>query len=202
MSQQFKYISEIALQRLPQTTNAFPKLQFTSSHHRLWILLLRTSQSFTAFFCYFSVSSNISPCISRWFAYTAFSLSVSLGIISLATMEAVNLASYILTHPCPSLSFTPFFLFFYFSQYSFLTIFGKMNILCLHVLFQCKYCSQNIPFLVQSYFPLELIIVVSCFFFFFNCHSFFPNSVKNCRIPFNTVRSSIGIILGHGVISF
>ena len=47
----------------------------------------------------------------------------NLGIISLATMEAVNLASYILTHPYPSLSFIPFF-FFHFSQYNFLTIFG------------------------------------------------------------------------------
>lgn len=119
LSQQFKYISEIALQSLPQTNNTLPKLQITSSHHRLWILLLRTSQSFTAFFCYFSVSSNISPCILRWFAYTAFSLSVSLGIISLATMEAVNLASYILTHPCPSLSFTPFCLFFPFFSVQF-----------------------------------------------------------------------------------
>lgn len=98
----------------------------------------------------------------------SFFLSVNLGISSLATMEAVNI---VLLQPRLPTSI-PFLhsLFFHFSQYSFTTIFGQMNVLCPHVLFPGKYCSQvsqvvyhYIPFLVQSYFPLELLIA---FFFF------------------------------------
>ena len=90
------YINQIVLQSLLQTNKKPQKTAVHLSHHHLWVLLLRTSQSFTSFFCYSSVSSDIFPHISKWFAYAAFSLSINLGISSLAAMEAVNL---VLLHP-------------------------------------------------------------------------------------------------------
>lgn len=47
----------------------------------------------------------------------------------------------------------------------------------------------------QQLFSLGVTIAV---FAFFLLPLFFPNSVKNCRIPFNTVRSSVGIFWGRG----
>lgn len=72
-----------------------------------------------------SVSSNISLYF-KMIIYCFFFISQLWAHLT-CNYGGYELASYILTHPCPSLSFTPFFFFFVF-----LTIFGQMNI-CIYM---------------------------------------------------------------------
>ena len=118
MSQRCKYISQIALQSLPQTNNPLPKLQFTSSHHRLWILLLRTSQSFTSFLRYFCFFQDFPLYFEMIYLYCFFFIS------QLGRYLTCNYGGYefSILHPHPPMSIpflhSFFFVLFFSVQFS------------------------------------------------------------------------------------